>query len=501
MIATYRIGQYSLIRNQLVCSIILMSCFIIVMIQGGPGLTPDSIAYREIALNILHGKGPVNNEGALANHWPPLYPAILAFFKLVSGLPIAQAAILMQCTLFFIFLQLLFRIAQQSQLGNFSSSFFVLLTCLLPATYNFSKQMSEGLFNTFLLLLVSIGLDYKDRPRPFLLGLISGLLFLTRYAGIAFVAGTGMYILLLEAPSWKRVIKKILLFGIGPAIASGGWVFMEYVMKAKHFNRIIVFHPLSAQKLISFSEQINRQVFPPLQSLFSYSGLIVLAIFILLSAYLVFHKNKNIFGSHMLYLWLCLIAFLGLIFVTCLYLDAHTPLDSRIWSPGAPIMLLMLFLMLQKLNSIWRITLILILVGCNIYPSFKLWNSFRCNGDGLSSRQWRESEVLKSSERHIYSGKKIYSNGADLLDCYFNESGKYRIDMMPLKYYPTSGNKNPKFENEMVKVISKVKDKSAVVIYFNNIRWRKYLEDSAGLIARKSGLIITQYRDGLILSN
>ncbi|MBU6324048.1 MAG: hypothetical protein KJS92_01050 [Bacteroidetes bacterium] len=465
----------------------------------GPAVTPDSVAYREVALNILHGYGPVNNQGQLVNHWPPLYPAVLALSAFITGLTIQSSALLLQGALCFLYLMLLFRIGRQCQLPPLSRMLLVLLVCLLPGMFNFSRQMSEGLFNTLLLALLSLGMDYEQHPRPMLMGFLAGLLFLNRYAGMAFVAGTGLFILIAAFPRPERMILRASLFALTPTIMMGGWMLTEQLMHAGHFNRVTVFHAIPAYKWMSLSEQVNTQIFPPVQWLFPYSGVIFLGLFIGISAYWIWRRKGKINVNPFVFIWMCFCAFLMLLFITCMYLDAHTPMDARIWSPAAPLMLILLLLMLQDTSGKLRSVYLLFLIVFNIIPAYARWSDFRKNGEGLSARAWRESPTLKAAATAVQSGKKVYSNGADILNYYWNESGRFRVYATPMKYYPTSGVSNSGFERENVVMLDEIKQQKAVLVYFHHIRWRKFLEDSAGLAKRLQGKTPETYRDGLIL--
>jgi len=466
----------SLNRWPLTLSLLLTGLFLFFTLPMGPAITPDSVAYREVALNILHGHGPVNNQGQLVNHWPPLYPAVLALCTFLSGLPMQSAALLMQGILCFLYLVLLFRIGRQCQLPPWSRMLLVPLVCLLPGMFNFSRQMSEGLFNTLLLALLSLGLDYEKHPRPMFMGLMAGLLFLTRYAGMAFMAGAALFILFTELPNWKRAMLRISLYGLVPALCMGGWILTEQLMHAGHFNRKPIFHAIPAYKWMSLSEQVNTQIFPPLQWLFPYSGLVVLGLFIGISAYWIWRRNRNPSHKQFGFLWICFI-----------------------WSPAAPLMLLLLMLMLQETSGKFRNIYLLFLTVLNITHAFGRWNDFRKNGEGLSARAWRESPTLKAAATAVQSGKKVYSNGADILNYYWNESGRFRVYAMPMKFYPTSGVSNSGFEQENVVMLDEIKKQKAVLVYFHQIRWRKFLEDSAQLAKRLRQEKPELYRDGLML--
>ena len=493
------ISSFAHTGGQLIFSLLLTALFLFFALPMGPAITPDSVAYREVALNILHGHGPVNNQGQLVNHWPPLYPAVLALSAFLSGLPMQSAALLLQGILCFFYLMLLFRIGRQCQLPPLSRVLMVLLACLLPGMFNFSRQMSEGLFNTLLLALLSLGIDYEKHPRPLLMGLLAGMLFLTRYAGMAFLAGAGLFMLRSEFPDWKRLFRRAFLFTLPPVLLIGGWMLAERLMHAGHFNRITVFHAIPAHKWISLSEQVNTQIFPLLQWLFPYSGVVILGLFTGIAAYWVWRRNRHHSLKPFLFLWICFCAFLALLFLTCTYLDAHTPLDARIWSPVAPLMLLLMLLMLQETSGKVRNIYLLFLVVFNIIPAFGRWNDFRKNGEGLSARTWRESPTLKAAATAVQSGKKVYSNGADIINYYWNETGRFRVYAMPMKFYPTSGVSNSGFERENVVMLDEIKQQKAVLVYFHQIRWRKFLEDSAALSRRLRHLKPEQYRDGLIL--
>jgi 4-amino-4-deoxy-L-arabinose transferase-like glycosyltransferase len=423
---------------------------------------------------------------------------MLALCALLSGLDISSAAMLLQGLLFFGYVWLLFRIGRQCSFSPLLSVLLVLVCCLLPGMFNFSRQMSEGLFNTLLLALLSVGLDTAKKPRPLLLGVLAGLLFLTRYAGMAFMAGSAAFLVLVAVPDWKRMLRMLFLFGIGPATAMGGWMLLEQWMHAGHFNRRPIFHAIPPHQWMSLSEQVNTQLFPPLQWIWPFSGLLMLGLFLLFGGWWMIRFRQKTAAQQFGFIWLCLCAFLALLLITCFFLDAHTPLDARIWSPAAPLLLLLLFLMLHQVPPLLRLGLPLFLLLWNLIPSATRWNNFRKNGEGLGARTWRTSPTLRAAAAAVQSGKAVYSNGADVLNYYWNPAGRFRIHPMPLKFYPTSGIPNPGFERESKAMLAEVQQRKAVLVYFHEIRWRKYLEDSTGITRRMHGVSTTVCADGHI---
>jgi hypothetical protein len=243
---------------------------------------------------------------------------------------------------------------------------------------------------------------------------------------------------------------------------------------------------------------VNAQLFPPLQWIWPFSGLLMLGLFLLLGGWWMFRWWQRTETKQFGFIWLSVCAFLALLLLTCLFLDAHTPLDARIWSPVAPLLLLLLFLMLQQAPSLLRLGLPLFLLLWNLVPSAAQWNNFRKNGEGLSARTWRTSPTLRAAAAAVQSGKAVYSNGADVLNYYWNPAGRFRIHPMPLKFYPTSGIPNPGFERESKAMLAEVQQRKAVLVYFHEIRWRKYLEDSTGITRRMHGVSTTVCADGHI---
>jgi hypothetical protein len=65
------------------------------------GMTSDGFNYIEISRNILNGKGIVNNNGEIVNHWPPLYPISLAIISQITNLDPFESARYLQAFLLF----------------------------------------------------------------------------------------------------------------------------------------------------------------------------------------------------------------------------------------------------------------------------------------------------------------------------------------------------------------------------------------------------------------
>ena len=52
----------------------------------GAGLSPDSVAYLDVARSLASGKGFVSHTGEPLVWWPPLYPMLLALIGFATGL-------------------------------------------------------------------------------------------------------------------------------------------------------------------------------------------------------------------------------------------------------------------------------------------------------------------------------------------------------------------------------------------------------------------------------
>ena len=202
---------------------------------NGPWGYSDSVAYIVSARNLLKGIGLgyyyPSGIFYVLTHYPPFYPLVLAGIGLFRVDLVAAtrwlSIILFAATIF----------SAGSIFIRYSSSpSSAILACMLigifPTTLTmFSSSMSEPLF-VFLFLLCGfslVGYLRSDNYRwLFFSALVTGLLPLTRYIGVAIAFAAAVSILLFVPGTWKARIKKAALFGVVASLPIILWMFWVY---------------------------------------------------------------------------------------------------------------------------------------------------------------------------------------------------------------------------------------------------------------------------------
>ncbi|MBI3173073.1 MAG: phospholipid carrier-dependent glycosyltransferase [Chloroflexi bacterium] len=221
----------------------------------GLGLNDDSIAYIAGARSLLSGQGYreiwLISAGPVT-HFPPGFPATLAFFSFITGIDPLRAARLLNGLLLglntFLMGWLVLRMTKSRIVGLLTALLFLLTPSLLRIH---SNAMSEPLYvfftlATFLLLDLYFQKQDKRRSQLFLLaaGLITSFAFLTRYAALALLA-TGIVALFILHSEWRKrlVSAGVYLAGFVPFVLA--WMIRNRIVGGTVTNRAIGWHPIT----------------------------------------------------------------------------------------------------------------------------------------------------------------------------------------------------------------------------------------------------------------
>lgn len=185
--------------------------------SGGLMFSPDSVHYLDIAQSIANGEGVTTYHLNLdsktvpdrAVPWPPLYPLLLSIPLILGSTPMLAAVcitIIVNLTIS-LFLFLTIRRKTNWIIGIIGLVIYILFQ---PNFHSWDFAWSEGTFTLFLVVYFYI-FDrkyYADWRYLILLGLISSLAALTRYAGLTLV-GFSIGYLLIEGITTKLRLRAI----------------------------------------------------------------------------------------------------------------------------------------------------------------------------------------------------------------------------------------------------------------------------------------------------
>ncbi len=267
----------------------------------GLGLSDDSIAYIAGARSMLTGHG--YREAWLASdqpvtHFPPAFSGVLAFIGL-SGLDPVRGARFLNASLFglniFVLGILGWRTTKSLPAGLALGALLLVNAALLRVH---AVAMSEPLF-IFLSLLAFWMFDlYIERDEHWLwllaCGILSGLAYLTRYAGLALVA-TFLVALAVLHHTWRTrfVGAGIYLAGFLPSAI--GWAVRNELVDGNATNRTFIWHPITAANFDTALYNISTflvPVEPWRRVLFKIPGVFLALTFIILGALMVWTVIK-----------------------------------------------------------------------------------------------------------------------------------------------------------------------------------------------------------------
>ena len=219
----------------------------------GLGLNDDSIAYIAGARSILDGQG--YREAWLATnepvtHFPPGFPAVLAFIGFVTDLDPIRGARALNGLLFGLNVILTGWVGQRMTRSRIAGIMVAALTLLNSSLfYVHSRAMSEPLY-IFLMLISFLLLDYYfERSQNYLLvalGFTLGWAYLARYAAISLLAAMIAALLVLHK-SWLERLKSVIILSLSAIPWILGWSIRNRVLGGNVTNRVLGWHPITPE--------------------------------------------------------------------------------------------------------------------------------------------------------------------------------------------------------------------------------------------------------------
>ncbi len=207
-------------RNRLdlaiVLGVALLTNFAYLYFSDGDFYYPDSFTYLAPARSLLHGLGFVDASREIETIRTPGYPMLLALFG-ARTLPVIIFQHLLNAGLAIsIYLLVLYR---ADRLPALVASLLFALD--VPTIHYSNKLLTETIFTALLYVVFVLALQ---RPRPVVIGLLSGALVLIRPIALFYFVVLAFYFLL------RRVPKRQLLVFVAVALAlPGAWALRNRV--------------------------------------------------------------------------------------------------------------------------------------------------------------------------------------------------------------------------------------------------------------------------------
>lgn len=474
--------------------LIAMTGFTLVLLATpeGAGLSDDSIAYIAGARSMVAGNG--YREAWLASnqpvtHFPPAFPAVLAFFGFLGIDPVNAArwvnAFLFGATAGLLGI-LIWRMTPSLTAGLVAAGLFVLSADLLQV---YAMAMSEPLF-IFVALLSFWMFDlYFERDHHWLwliaCATFVGIAYLTRYSGLALLA-TFVVALLILHKTWKQRLNSIGIFVAAALPWILGWTIGNRLVADNATNRTFAWHPLTSENLNIGLNTVAEALIPVdawRREIIKQPVIIETLIFIILGAALVwlgiqtwsyltssqsqtsnsetkFHSKEVISFTTALYLF----AYLASIIASMLMFDAATKFKLRILAPTFVSLLIVLVYVgvwLRIKNRQLVIALTFVILAFSAYKQVNTITAWAKGGMGYASFKWYDSKAMDFLNT-LPEDIRIYTDEPGAVYLYTGR-GNY---VLPDRYDSATALPRQGFENSLDIMKKEILDGDAVLAIF-----------------------------------
>jgi len=472
----------------------------------GVRIGSDSYFYLTSAESFVAGDGLFwqGSEGVLKplNHFPPVYPLVLAFF-LSFNLSLIQAANVVAILSFGMSAAQMYYLINRYSCSRLAAILGAVIWILSPVVISISfTAMTEMLFTIFALACISVLADHFASPcwrNFFAASGLFALACLTRYAGMALLPCLIASILLLgKGTFWKRTKQAVLFAGLG-LIPYGLWSLRNFSQSNSLTNRTVFFHPISLDDVRQLLTVLTRWYTSVVFS--NYTKLLFIGCFVLFSVLaLILLKTQragNVYDERNGYFLLMLGLFAGfhilMLFISKSFFDASTQIDNRILFPVYLVAFLTgLILFGQFLRSRWKAPiaaifgLALIGYGRAFLPeSLALVQRYRTEGKGFFSRTMQHSLVLDFI-REQECGRVLVTNNPEVV---YLHTGCAAV-RIPEPYDPVTLMTNDSFSGSMDRVLTLLQEENSFLILMEPYPSYMNTEQFAPILSAREGRVL-----------
>ncbi len=381
---------------------------VLYLTRDGAGAGGDSAWYVMGAQNLLAGNGFARFSGGgelrPITGFPPFFSLVLAGVSVTSLEPFTGAQHLN--TILFganiLLVGLLIYKASKSRWATVIGVLLVLTSANLIESH--SWVMSEPLYIFLSLVvahLVSLGVPSGDRRLFVAAGLICAAAILTRYSGFSLVAAGAVCLALLgpRGPRWR--LSSAALFSVLSLAPPLWWLWTQASDGGTLANRQVIFHNMNPELMLAYQRELVTWAFAR-QLPLSWRPRAILALIIAAIGPIYFVVSR-LSRSHLRipkvdrygealpwFLGIYLLAYLGVLAVNSLFLDAATTLGapSRYLAPAYVALVILATVTtvdlvnnrnITRLPAAFAFSLGLLLVALHLSQSLEI-----LSGDGLN---------------------------------------------------------------------------------------------------------------------
>jgi 4-amino-4-deoxy-L-arabinose transferase-like glycosyltransferase len=485
----------------------------------GPDLSYDSIQYLSAGRNLLAGRGlsvfDTPNSVRPMTHFPPLYPGMIAAFGAIFG-DVHRGAWVLNLVATVLTVLLVAGLARRIAGRNSSAGWNAAVIAALAAAVtndlaaNAAMLWSETLFivlvvATATLLIRAVASESPARLRDdrwlARAALAAGASALTRYAGLGFIGGGVIALLLTSGLALRIRIRRALTFGAISIAPLCAWFAYNQLRAHTTTDRDLSIYIITRDDLWIGLETLSRWVFPydPTDSLGMVAALAVATV----AAYIVRETLKP--GStdqrqipraaaaqldasnarRATAILAIMIATYGLFLLASISLVEHAAsLDERILSPALPLFIAMVIgagcaLLGRDSRALvgerparrrpyrrLRVIAIVALAGSLVNQAVGLASWARHMPErslGLTQLSRSAAELL-DAVRAMPENARVYSNMPYLIYAF---AGRV-VSGLPRKMSETSFKPNPNFENELRRIAVGTETNPAYLVFFDS---------------------------------
>ena len=478
------------------------------------GVTPDSVVYLSAADRLVEGKGltpigyhfaPAIPSGQSLAIFPPAYPLLLASTSLFTADRFAAAkyihSFLFAANVFL--LGLIIYISSRSiwpalcAMALFQTSF--------PVLSVYTMARAEPLF-MFFLLLTLLGMVFYTQKRQHWLLIVCGITaagaLMTRYVGVIVLLPLVLTALMQEGPLRRRFKDALLVVG-ATLLPLVGLLIRNKLVAGSSTERAFAIHLIGPGEVRTFVDSLML-LFTPF-TLPGLAKLLLLTIAAALVVYSLWMRLSGQSGSANRYIrfFSAVMVATYVIFLATYNSFANPPVDlgPRVALPVYVFGMILVFSLIEWESAVgkrrmafWCVVLpSLVLFMANLRPA-AYWLAYRHReGEGFTSRAWRDSETVKFLKA-LPSQTVISSNAADACYLFTNRE----VSRLPARYDSTNARVNTDFESQMTTLRDDLNNNHALVIYFDKITWRWYLPNRNELEETYKLPVLMRFADGVV---
>jgi len=401
--------------------------------SNGVGVSIDSMSYVRGAENIARTNryAVISDEGGLQNvdHWPPLYSISIAI-PIFAGVSTMESVRSVNALSFFALLYLSALLVRRLSSGAAVVPVLAII-CILAApdiVRNHVMAWSETLFIPLLLLGLLKMLDYfsSNRMRDLLFASVCfGLAVIGRYSGAAFIVGGAASLILrdLKQPGRLRFVRPLAFCAVS-GLPTALWFARNYFATSRAHDRSFDPRFLSVDHVRAAAEAVSRWLLPvwvPLRVRVVWVAVALLIFVVALRGNhgraaheVALDVSRN--GEFWVLVGLCVVAYLGFVFVTILFFDYDVQFDVRMMTPVFALLVIFLAtvgksLFARPVSRSGKLLAIAIVASVVLLASDTALHLYARHKDPAQygSVRWTQARAW-SVVRSAAAGTKIYSS-------------------------------------------------------------------------------------------